>query len=102
MSSVLTITIRYPELKRRQHLGLCDVCLLYNSAICVTNVDDTWWLCVVVDTSITNDIIPTATIGFRARRRWVHEIHFKNSVNVFEIDVAIQHLVLMVPNKQAS
>ena len=77
------------------------MCLLYDSAICGTNVDDTWWLCVVVDTSITNDIIPTATIGFRARRRWVHEIHFKNSVNVFEIDVAI-HLVLMVPNKQAS
>ena len=91
-----------PDLKRRQHLRVGDLCLLYYSTPCRMDEDDNWWLCVVVNTSITNDIIPTVQVGFIARRHWVHGIHYNNRVKFYEMEVASERLVLLVPNKEAS
>ena len=89
----------YPELKhakRHQNLQVGDVCLLYYD----NKVKGTYRLCVVLEiTTSREDIVRTVKVGFRPRRHCGPGPY--KSVHLYEMDVAVQRLVLLVPREDA-
>ena len=88
-----------PELKhakRHQNLRIGDVCLLYYD----NKVKGTYRLCVVLEvTTSREDIVRTVKVGFRPRRHCGPGPY--KSLHLYEMDFAVQRLVLLVPREDA-
>ena len=94
-----TSLLPYPELKhakRHQNLKVGDVCLLFYD----NKVKGTYRLCVVLETTTSkDDIVRTVKVGFRPRRHCGPGPY--KGVRLYEMDVAVQRLVLLVPKEDA-
>ena len=88
----------YPEIKhakRHQNLQVGDVCLVYYD----NKVKGTYRLCIVVEAvNSRDDIVRTVKVGFRPRRHCGAGGYV--STPLFELEVAVQRLVLLVKNDE--
>ena len=88
----------YPEIKhakRHQNLQVGDVCLVYYD----NKVKGTYRLCIVVEAvNSRDDIVRTVKVGFRPRRHCGAGDYV--STPLFELEVAVQRLVLLVKNDE--
>ena len=89
----------YPEIKhakRHQNLQVGDVCLAYYD----NKVKGTYRLCIVVEAvNSRDDIVRTVKVGFRPRRHCGAGGYV--STPLFELEVAVQRLVLLVRNDES-
>ena len=89
----------YPEIKhakRHQNLQVGDVCLVYYD----NKVKGTYRLCIVVEAvNSRDDIVRTVKVGFRPRRHCGAGGYV--STPLFELEVAVQRLVLLVRNDES-
>ena len=90
-----TSLLPYPELKhakRHQNLKVGDVCLLFYD----NKVKGTYRLCVVLETTTSEGgIVRTVKVGFRPRRHCGPGPY--KGVRLYEMDVAVQRLEMLVP-----
>ena len=88
----------YPEkkhAKRHQNLQVGDVCLVYYD----NKVKGTYRLCIVVEiVTSRDDIVRTVKVGFRPRRHCGAGDYV--STPLFELEVAVQRLVLLVKSDE--